>query len=164
MKNFFDTVKQDTVKDIPEECFLKGIPRQGLPTSPMVASLALLETAYKIHDELKVLNKFALSIYADDITISFNNRMEFSTIRNIVLKEVFEGGFKINTKKTKILFGHKPGMKRIICGVAVGSEDIQASRYYKRLEQTAIHFKDYPKAMGLNEWNSLKEPKVKKVL
>jgi hypothetical protein len=162
LKSFFDTVRQDMFSAPLNDdlYFIKGITRQGLPTSPMLASIALLPTAYNIEDEIK--GKFTdirMTVYADDITISFNERMQFEDIKQIVYKHVKKDGFKINYKKTKLKFGHKNGMRRIICGVAVGMDRIYRTRETKIKIREALHKEEQLRAIGLIEWSRNKPPR-----
>lgn len=157
LQTFFDTVKDTMVEDVPKICFIKGCTRQGLPTSPVVASLAFIPTAYKIKEALGSLDS-VMTVYADDITISFNKLEDFPTIREIVYKIVKNDGFKVNFSKTRLKYGHKKGMRRIICGVGVDETGIHPTRESRRKQQTAFHNGETPRLVGLMEWNSLKLP------
>ena len=164
LKSFFDTVHSSHLQDLPTEilnsCLIEDTTKQGLSTSPMLASLALLPYAYKLEDTLKdVINgRFVMTIYADDITVSFNNRMSYEKIKQEVYKAIKWAGFKVNYKKTKLKFGHKNGMRRIICGVAVGQKDVTRTRYIKRKIRSAVHKKETFRANGLFEWAKCKMP------
>jgi hypothetical protein len=159
LQTFFDNVTDEMVDDVPSYCFIKGRTRQGLPTSPVVASLAFVPTAYGIRDEIERTGiEFSMTVYADDITVSFNNVEDFQKIREIVYKRVKSAGLKVNYRKTKLKYGHKKGMRRIICGVGVDETGIHPTRESKRKQSTAFHNGNVPRAVGLMEWNSLKLP------
>lgn len=157
LKSFFDHVKQKMVPHVNKKCFIGGITRQGLPTSPVIASMAFLPIAYNIKEQLSQFD-CAMSVYADDITVSFNNRSEFYKIRDIVYETVNTNGFKVNLSKTKLMFGHKKGMRRIICGVGVDETGIHPTRASRRRQETASNNGETAKMVGLMEWNSLKVP------
>jgi hypothetical protein len=164
--NFFDCVREDMVKEfnISSYCFINGCPRQGLPTSPMVASLALLAPANAIYEFLQTMSgKTAMTVYADDITISFNNRSYFETIRDYVYEVIKAAGLKVNYRKTKLLFGHKNDMRRIICGISVGKTDIRRSRDTKNRIKKAIYDKENESVIaGLLQWEACREPNIHK--
>lgn len=157
LQTFFDTVKDTMVEDVPSYCFIKGTTRQGLPTSPIVASLAFLPTAYRIKEELSSL-KCAITVYADDVTVSFNKFDEFAKIKEIVYKNIKNDGFKVNFSKTRLKYGHKKGMRRIICGVGVDDTGVHPTRESRRKQATALHNGEISRMVGLMEWNSLKIP------
>ena len=161
--NFFDCVKSEMVSeyDVPSYCFINGVPRQGLPTSPMVASLAIVKIMYKLRDALfnADMGKISLTVYADDITVSFNTRTDYERIKEMVYFYIKEAKLKINYRKTKLLFGHKNNMRRIICGISVGAKDVRRSRETKMRVRTAIHKNEDPSMIaGLLQWESCKEP------
>ncbi len=78
IENFFDSIKPCHVdKKIPEniieDCFIDDAPRQGLPTSPLISNIALIEIDNEIIARVsKFTDDFVYTRYADDISISFN--------------------------------------------------------------------------------------------
>lgn len=162
LKSFFDTVKKEHLpEDLQDDLlFIKGVTRQGLPTSPLVASIALLPHVYAIEDELRQKYDVRMTVYADDITVSFNDRTVFEDIKQIVYKHIKAAGFKINYRKTKLKFGHKPGMRRIICGIGVGSDKVYPTRDVKRKLRAMMHNgSDQIEIAGLLEWARCKPPR-----
>jgi len=169
MKNFFDQITRERFdnlsisSDILDYCLLNGVTRQGLPTSPLLASIAFIEVAYQIDDAVRTIASEArMTVYADDITISFNNRMDYEAIKQTVYHLLKESNFKINFKKTKLKFGHKPWMRRIICGVAVDHTQVYRTRKTKMQLRQAIHQQDITRTLGLIEWASCKEPRARR--
>jgi len=165
MKSFFDHVKPGMVNDkIPhliDLTFIDGAPRQGLPTSPLIASLAMQPIAYGVDDALKkiIKGKYAITCYADDLTISFHHRMQYEDIKELVYKHIKAADLQINYKKTALKFGHKKGMRRIICGIAVGKTNIYRTRATKHAIRKALYNSENSKALGLMEWARCKVPR-----
>ncbi len=168
MKSFFDFIRPHMVPQLSEAdkdlMFIKDAPRQGLPTSPLIASIAFTPTLYDMQDELKtILGKdFMINQYADDITVSFNQRMKYEDIKAIVYKHILKAGFQVNYKKTKLKFGHKNGMRRIICGIGVGKYDVHRTRETKIKIREALHRGETSKALGLIEWSKCRPPRKRR--
>jgi len=85
--------------------------------------------------------------------------MDYEEIKQIVYTEIRKTGLLINYRKTKLLFGHKPWMYRIICGISVGKTDIKRSRKSKiKLKNAVFKNKASNVIAGLIQWNSCKKP------
>lgn len=102
LQDFFDTITISHVeKLIPrqliDKCFVDGGPRQGLPTSPIISSIAFTPCDEKI---LNLLRSFEIDAiytrYADDLTFGFNEPRDAEKIELIVRKVLFEHGFILN--------------------------------------------------------------------
>ena len=132
LMDFFDSVKPSHVekilpKFIIEECFVNGSPRQGLPTSPLIATIAFYACDLKIVNYLRFLKiNSKYTRYADDLVFSFDDIKDAGKLSTIVRQVVEEGGFKINEKKTQ-LQDSKNG-RIIINGIAIGSNGLFATR------------------------------------
>lgn len=177
LEDFFDTVKLQMVKDLVTQdvlnkCFIDLAPRQGLPTSPLVANIAALKLDRAI---LRFFNKRNLDIvytrYADDLSFSYTQEEnekfsrendqkslhEFliSNIPNIISKN----GFRSN--KRKIHFQSSKFGRRNITGVKV-DDKVYISRDLKRRIRAAKHQKNETSLAGMLEFSKLKTPNQSK--
>ena len=164
LKDFFDSVKVEMVQEyISEEeqsfCFIDGIARQGLPTSPLMANLAFLKLDKAIKETIAEEGAYTVyTRYADDLIFSFNNLEFAETLERVVTKIVTDGGFVLNNSKRK-LQSAKNG-RRIITGIAVDKREIYPTRKLKRRIRAALHQENRAKAFGLLSWAECKEPKA----
>ena len=163
LKDFFSDVKVEMVAEYlnaeeRELCFIEGIARQGLPTSPLMANLAFIKLDTQIKDAFSEEGAYIVyTRYADDMIFSFNHYELAEMIENIVTKVVSNGGFKLNAKKRK-LQSAKNG-RRIITGLAVGERRIYPTRKIKRQIRAALHQKKKAAAIGLLSWSQCLEPR-----
>lgn len=162
LENFFESVSETLVrglipKHIIDECFIDGAPQQGLPTSPIISSIAFSFCDKKI---LNALNNCGISAvytrYADDLVFSFNDRQFEAKIKHLVRQVVESAGFKLNDKKTKLQSASNGRV--IITGVAIDRNGLHASRRTNRKIRAAIHQKNIDSAKGLVEWSRCKFP------
>ena len=166
LANFFDTVTKESVIAVLMEIPIKDsllfhkeyYTAQGFPSSPVLANIALVPLVYYIKEALTIIaeDHFALTIYADDISISYNShKTDWRTIRDLVYKQINTSPFEINTRKTRVRFS-KHGYRPIL-GVNVGKDHIQASRKSTRKVRAVSHLvtTDPSKAQalgGLTTW------------
>ncbi len=164
LKDFFDSVKVEMVKEYLSEeesdlCFIDGIARQGLPTSPLIANLAFLKLDKKIKDAIAEEGVYTVyTRYADDLIFSFNHKEFAETLKALVEKIVTDGGFVLNRKKTKLQSAEHG--RRMITGIGVDERAIHPSRKLKRRIRAAVHQKNREKAFGLLSWAECKEPRA----
>lgn len=165
LRDFFDSVRPELhlVKKIPREVIEKvivdGAPRQGLPTSPAVANIAASDMDKAI---LKWFEREKLQVvytrYADDLSFSYNEPEVTAKILAKVPDIVSRCGFKIAPEKTRVFPAR--GGNRIVTGVAVNESGVRATRAAKRRLRAALHQKNEPAALGLEEWCKVKLPNV----
>lgn len=163
ISDFFDHVTIAHVAphlpaDIIDQCFIDGAPRQGLPTSPVIANIALADTDKAIIAQMERLvgDEVCYTRYADDITISFNQRRKAPIIEHLVRTLLEAQGFQIHPRKTKLQ--HAANGRRIITGIAVDHRGIYPTRKTKRKLRAAIHQGNLASVRGLQEWSKLKLP------
>jgi len=162
LKDFFDTVKKEQVKKYLnkqqlEICFVDGAPRQGLPTSPVVANLAAISLDDAIQKFIKKSNvECVYTRYADDLSFSYNRKEFKNKLLECIPNIISTNGFYVNNKKTRTLCA-KSG-RRHITGVAVDYLNIYPTRNIKRKLRAAKHQNNYMQARGLLEWSKLKLP------
>lgn len=147
LAEFFDTVTQRHLPvpltlnpGITKDCLFDGAARQGIPTSPAIANLAILPVV----EDIAALNRsgrfgklFVFTVYADDISLSFDMPHVEHLMRSEIPRIVEKHGFKINESKTHLqcsVAGY-----RIITGVAVGDKEVVAPRYAKRRLRAMKH-------------------------
>lgn len=162
LEDFFDSVRVEMVTEYLSDeeqslCFIDGVARQGLPTSPVIANLAFLKIDHLIKTAIAEEGAYTVyTRYADDLIFSFNHEEFAETLERVVEKIVTENGFRLNKKKRK-LQSAKSG-RRMITGVSVGERDIAPSRKIKRRIRAALHQKNKESAFGLLSWAACKEP------
>lgn len=159
LRNFFDTVTISMMGNLlPEyvihDCFVDGIARQGLPTSPVIANIAAAKMDHDFHNFM-LGRLIVYTRYADDLTFSMNDPAQIDEVKAFVAVTVVKHGFELNEKKTCVQCA-KAG-RRMVTGVAVDNE-IHATRASKRRLRAARHRKNKMAATGLAEWCKLKFP------
>ena len=160
--NFFDSVRKSHVEGILDNevinfCFIDDAPRQGLPTSPLIATIAFLKCDQLILDHIKKSKINAVyTRYADDLIFSFNNIQDRGKITFLVDKATEASNFTINTNKTKFQ-NSKNGM-RIITGLAVDNFGVHSTRKTKKKIRAARHQDNLRSLGGLLEWAKCKLP------
>lgn len=159
LENFFDTVNTNHLHRLSpsqlNKVLVNGAPRQGLPTSPVVANIAAADLDNAL---THALPNVVYTRYADDLTLSYDDPQLTQIIKDTVQTHVNIAGFKLNTSKTKLQCASQG--RRIICGVAVDTE-IHPTRKTKRKLRAALHQGNTFEANGLTEWCKLKLPKQK---
>lgn len=145
IKNFFDSIKEFRVRKMFEDLGLGAVPArtlselctyssfvpQGALTSPKIANMITAATfGPEIEEYCRNIN-VTLTIYADDITISYTNTSLSATqivtdVTNIIQRH----GFRVNRAKTKIM----PKVRRQwVCGVVVNQKTNLLRKERKRL-------------------------------
>lgn len=135
-------------KEIDEK---RGLP-QGAPTSPIISNLICKKLDYQLG---KMARKYDITYtrYADDLTFSTNNLKHISA-KEIVYKVtqcVERNGFKVNDKKTKVMFKNQRQMVTSILvneGLNLPKKHIDALRatlhnlehVYSSVQEAAIEF------------------------
>lgn len=163
LKDFFDSISPKHVAGlIPREliirCFVDGNPKQGLPTSPIISTIAFLACDKDISRGLKRLGgSFAYTRYADDLIVSFDDARMLSRIKLVLTQAVEQHGFKINERKTKVQ-DSKNG-RVVITGIAVDEQGLHATRRTKKKLRAARHQSNLASARALDEWSKCKLPR-----
>lgn len=164
IKDFFDSITVDHVsKLIPAEiielCFVDGAPRQGLPTSPIISSIAFSPCDRKILYLLEMCDIDAVyTRYADDLIFSFANKIDAGKINTLVRQALVEHGFSLNEKKTRLQDSNNGRV--IITGIAVDDRGLHPTRRTLRKIRAAKHQRNTTSISGLSEWAKCKLPKV----
>ena len=163
IKDFFDNVTVEKVKDVIdtyvyEKCFIYGVAKQGLPTSPAISNIIGSQIDNSIIEQFSLyLFPYKYTRYADDLTISFYDLKNRDIIEPIVKRALSSFGFTLNSKKTK-LQSCRSGA-RVITGISVYNDEIKPTRKIKRKLRAAIHQGNKNQINGLSEWCKLKVPK-----
>jgi len=149
LKDFFDTVKMTNLGGLYlggwgfHSCFHKGIARQGLPTSPIVANIAAARMDSNITASLEGVTRdgdplrYAYTRYADDLTISFDKPEYIPFVKGVVATVVDNAGFVLNDHKTTVQCAQSG--RRIVTGIAVDDVAMYPTRKVKRRLRAAIH-------------------------
>ncbi len=146
-----------------------GYCAQGFITSPILSNIASLDAILLVKNRLEILfgnnmeesnsnsKKFAFTIYADDIQISYNQKYLKKDIINIVESSFLEYKFEINKRKTRTRVSDC-GFRKIL-GINVGDESIRGSRKTMRKIRAANHQGNYHSKGGLQSWANCHKPK-----
>jgi len=162
LENFFESVNINHVKgflksDILEYCFIDGSPRQGLSTSPLIATIAFLKCDQQIVSILRKSDiKAIYTRYADDLTISFNQREQSGKIEFLISQIVESHGFKINKWKTRLQISSNGRV--VVNGIAVDQRGLHPTRKIKKKIRAAMHQMNRASWRGLSEWAKCKLP------
>ena len=164
IKSCFDQVTVKKLRDanlpdsIIEEVTVDGAARQGLPTSPACANLALAALDRSI---LRSIEKKKVRVvytrYVDDMTFSGNSKEDLKWVREVVPRMVAQCGWKLSKHKTQVQYASNG--RRIVCGVAVDAHNVHPTRKSKRKLRAAKHQENKAQAAGLEEWCKLRTPK-----
>jgi len=160
LRDFFDSIRPDHVegkiqKHVINKCFVDGAPRQGLPTSPLIANIALVECDNKIIAAMEQLTgNFAYTRYADDICISVDDKKTIAKAKYIVTTVLTGYGFELNVKKTRVQ--HQSNGRRIITGIGVDKDGLHPTRKTIKNLRAATHQKNVNALDGLVEWSNRK--------
>jgi hypothetical protein len=176
LSNFFDSCNKSMFpREITkhEPLFHKqGHCAQGFATSPMLCNIASIEFVYQLNKELKDLHsgtsnqeyqlvdydKYAFTIYADDIQISTNNRFLIKEIINLVELKANQSAFSINKNKTRVR-SSESGYRKIL-GINVGDDHIRATRHTMRRIRASDHQGNFHSCGGLTAWSKCYYPKT----
>lgn len=160
LADFFDSVTRNMVSgvmppDLCGPCFVDGIARQGLPTSPVVANIA---AAPMDHALVAVCHahRIMYTRYADDLAFSFNSPDCIALLGEKVPALASRYGFAINPNKTSVQYAGAG--RRHITGLAVDDE-LHPTRSAKRRLRAARHKKRHSTVRGMTEWMLLKPPR-----
>ena len=162
LEDFFDSVTPSHVADllppsIIQQCFIDGNPKQGLPTSPLIATIAFLACDKLIVQLLSKLGVEAIyTRYADDLIFSFDDIAHRGKILTIVRQVLETHGFRLNSRKTR-LQDAKNG-RRVVTGIALDQLGLHSTRRIKGKMRAACHQNKADSLRGLTEWSKCKLP------
>lgn len=167
--DFFDSVTSEMISDFDRtfgadtKLFHQdGTCAQGFATSPILANIAAIPLVAALKYTLTGLfgDDFVMTLYADDLSISFNSTnkgMINSVIHNVKVITA-RNSFAIKGSKTRVRFA-KYGRRHML-GIAVGDTDIQVPRKTKRKLRAARHQENWPSLGGLTAWSKCYLPKA----
>ena len=137
-----------------------GVARQGYATSPAASNLAFQTVDHRILALLAAECPGAVyTRYADDLTISANDREALIRVQRNLEALIASAGFKVSARKTHVLAARAG--RRVVTGVAVGETDLRVTRSTRRRLRAAEHADNRMQARGLREWSLLKTPRDK---
>ncbi len=153
MKDFFDSIQEGLLRNVPKSLrklsLIKGAPRQGLPTSPILSNIAMHPIDLKIMKMAHPSN-VVYTRYADDITISSNDLGSLERLKNCIGYTLAQNGLRLNLKKTKLQDGK--GKRRVITGLSVGESDVRATYKHRRKLRAAAHKNKMSAVRGWQGW------------
>jgi hypothetical protein len=162
IKDFFDSIGIEHISskipdDILSYSLINGVPRQGLPTSPLISNIALSDIDNQIINSLKFFGTpFSYTRYADDLTISLDNKKAIQKVIYAIRTILSQQGFVVNEQKTRIQYATNG--RRIITGVGVDESSVHPTRKTLKSIRAALHKGKWSSARGLLEWSFCKLP------
>jgi hypothetical protein len=168
IEDFFDNVTADHIRLFSAQFgndrnfyHKDGYCSQGFATSPILCNIALIPAISQVAEYLDAtFGDYALTVYADDITISVNCE-DYNVLNTAIIavqQKITPFGFAIKTSKTRIRYA-KYGFRRVL-GIMVGEESIKVPRKIKYKLRAARHQKNGPSIGGLVTWSKLQLPKA----
>lgn len=150
LKDFFTSIKQYHVdqllqhlgfdekpaRTVSELCTYKSFVPQGALTSPKLSNIVTAFTFGPLVKEYCDSKGYTVTIYADDITISADHKLDgqdgretVTQIIEFITNTVNSFGFKINREKIKVM---KPYQRQYVCGAVVNQKvNMQKSERHK---------------------------------
>ena len=162
IQDFFDAITPEHVsnkisRELIQDCFIDGAPRQGLPTSPLIANIAMIDIDNEIVASIsKLTSEFVYTRYADDICVSFNQKQYLHQSKYLITNLLNRHGFRVNNKKTT--YQSLKNGRLVITGIAVDKAGVHATRKTRRKMRAAEHQGNESSYRGLNEWALCKLP------
>jgi RNA-directed DNA polymerase len=157
IKDFFPSIKQYMVKELfikigfdlipavvlSEICTYKSYVPQGSLTAPKISNLIAAGTFGPEVKKFCEENDITLTIYADDLTMSFTKDFESNEIRNAFSSRVISTiseivkkyGFFINRQKTKIMGRNT---RQWVCG-AVVNDKVNMRKTERQMLRAVVH-------------------------
>lgn len=163
--DFFDSITRDHLHRIPaallDDVLIDGAPRQGLPTSPLVANIAMLDVDHAIVNAVRSFPDVTYSRYADDLTFGTNDAAALSPLKARVSSVLQRNGLAPNPRKTRIQ--SLGGGRIVITGVALSEFQVHPTRKSLRKLRAAINQQNMQSAAGLSEWATCSLPRTFKM-
>jgi len=134
IKDFFHSIKQVTLynilcrlgigempaRTVSELCTYKAFVPQGALTSPKISNLVTSVTFGPEINDYCAERGLTLTIYADDVTVSTNNKdINPRQVIQDITRMIHSHGFRINRKKTKVMYH---GSRQYVCGAVVNAK------------------------------------------
>lgn len=133
LRDCFDRVRVDRLPlAVPACAHVDGIARQGLPTSPAVANIALAALDAEI--VARLAGRGVYTRYVDDLTISADDRAVIDELRAWLPDAARRHGHELAPHKTRL----QSAARRVVTGVSVAG-DLRAPREARRRLRAAQH-------------------------
>lgn len=161
IEDFFDSISEEHLRPYLDDEALHwvledGAPRQGLPTSPVAANLAMLQVDQKLL-QLSGALRATYSRYADDLTFGYDDPTLKPFLLEAVVRVLGEIGLRLNERKTLVQNAKNGAL--IITGVALTSTGVISTRRTRRRLRAARHQGKRAQASGLAEWARCRFPR-----
>ena len=113
-----EVTRQKFIDILSELLTYNGCLPQGSPASPALSNLAVLGMD-KVLKKLELLNGCVVTRYADDITLSSDYNTTLAQIIPKVTGIINKFGFRVNTKKTRVV---KTNKRMMVTGIVVNTK------------------------------------------
>ncbi len=155
IENYFGSITYDHVKKLlPKFGFEKNaasllakivtyedVLPQGACTSPIISNLYLFDFDALMSEYAKSKN-LTYTRYADDLTVSGDDRDAIQTVINKISAELVRHGLKINQKKTRI--ANRGGQQRVT-GVVVNEKALPPRKFRRKIRAMIHNASKHPK-------------------
>ena len=150
IKDFFHSIKQSNVKSMMDElgfgekaartiselCTYKFFVPQGALTSPKISNLIAARTFGPVLKRYCDEKGFAITIYADDVTISSDSPdVPVKEVLQFLTSTISGFGFRVNKAKTKVM---SRKTRQYVCGVVV-NEKTNLKKYERQRLRAIVH-------------------------
>jgi len=107
-----------------------GILPQGGITSPFISNMCLYKFDCRITSLIKSINKYekidgSYTRFADDLTFSFNSRIDFNRFIDQIYEIIYNEGYIPNYTKTKLLHNT---VRQEVTGIIVNGKELSISK------------------------------------
>lgn len=148
LKDFFPSIKTPRVRELfnrvgyskeiagylTKLCCLDGAIPQGAATSPIISNIILHTLDKRLYNFSKNKN-ITYTRYADDLVFSGESiSIRFETL---VVMNIEDSGFRVNTKKTK---KYIEDQRKMVTGIVVGEDDIRLPKVKRREIKSEVFF------------------------
>ncbi|WP_372744148.1 retron St85 family RNA-directed DNA polymerase [Lutibacter sp.] len=148
LKDFFFNIKIPRVRELfnrvgyskeiagylTKLCCLDGALPQGAATSPIISNI-ILNTLDKRLCNFSKNNGIKYTRYADDIV--FSGEAITADFQNLVIRNIQDSGFKINSAKTK---KYREEHRKIVTGIVVSKDNIRLPKVKRREIKSEVYF------------------------
>ncbi|TXF84718.1 RNA-directed DNA polymerase [Neolewinella aurantiaca] len=112
---------------------------QGAPTSPILSNIVLKNFDYAMI-MLAKKHKLVYSRYADDLTFSGNEDIDFFSFKNTVAQKLNKHGFEMNMNKSRIQYSWQ---RQIVTGLVVNNKVNIKSEFVATTKSMIYNWENY---------------------
>ena len=131
-----------------------GVLPQGAPTSPILSNIVLKNLDYALVMFARK-NNVVYSRYADDLTFSGNNNIDYHSFINTISQKLNKHGFLINKSKSRIQYSWQ---RQLVTGLVVNHKVNVKSEYLATTKSMLYNWKKDGLDKAKSEFNAGRRP------